>query len=97
MCFSSIYLYMAVQYVIVLHEKKTYNMTHLMEERFLTGVFLQKLLELAPLKLNRLLHQMRSDASQGKVSHVHLHQVQHREYSPRQRMTVEDRDINDMS
>lgn len=43
----------------------------------LTWLFLQKLLELVPLIFNRLLHQMWSDAAQGKVSHVHLHQVQH--------------------
>lgn len=54
-----------------------------MEERFLTGVFVQKPLELAPLVLDRLLHQVRPEAGQGEVSHVHLHQVQHGEYGPR--------------
>ncbi len=62
-----------------------------MEKRSLTGLFLQELLELAPLILNRLLHQMRSDAADGKVSHVHFHQVQDREYRPK-RETKEDRD-----
>lgn len=47
-----------------------------------TWLFLQELLELASLILNRLLHEMRPDAADGEVSHVHLHQVQDREYRP---------------
>jgi len=54
-----------------------------MEEGFLTGVFLQKTLKLAPLVLDRLLHEVRPDAGQGEVRHVYLHQIQHGEYSPR--------------
>lgn len=45
----------------------------------------QKLLELATLILNRLLHKMRPDVADSKVGHVHLHQVQHRKnFSVRQ-------------
>lgn len=39
----------------------------------------QKLLKLATLILNRLLHKMRPDVADSKIGHVHLHQVQHRE------------------
>lgn len=42
----------------------------------------QKLLELATLILHRVLHQVRPDVADGKVHHVHLHQVQHRENLP---------------
>lgn len=53
-----------------------------MRKCLLTGLFLQKLLELVPFILSRLLHQMRPDAAHCKISHVHLHQVQHGEYGP---------------
>ena len=53
-----------------------------MLECLLTWLFLQKLLELASLILNRLLHEMRPNTADGEVSHVHLHQVQDREYRP---------------
>lgn len=49
------------------------------QKQSLTRLSVQKLLELATLILNRLLHKMRPDVADSKVGHVHLHQVQHRE------------------